>query len=308
MNSEVKNTLRDISRKYDSAIFFDEPLRRYNTVGIGGDVEVLYMPGSMDEFSEARKILSSSGTKMVVLGSGSNLLITDDRLDAVAVKLNGGVFSEIKIKRAHVAAGASVRLEKLIKSVCASGLSGMEGLVGIPATVGGALKNNASYMTSISECLEKVLVVDKDGEKRWMHKKEIDFGYRYSSFSEGDVILRAVFFLKTADPYDLDKKTKLYFQDKKDKQPIDKKTLGCVFKNPESPSGLSASEMIDKTGLKGRCRGGAIVSEKHANFIINFNKASSEDYLGLMEEIKAGVKDKFDVDLTPEIEVLHGGD
>jgi UDP-N-acetylmuramate dehydrogenase len=227
----------------------------------------------------------------------------DDGLQAVIIDLGNRIFMRKEFKGKKILSGAGVKLRSLISDCCMRGLSGLEGLVGIPATVGGALVTNASYHAAISDCLESVRVLDERGEVKWTKKELLKFGYRSSSFRKGEIILEAIFSLKEDAPEKLKKRLKANFSEKMERQPLDKKTLGCVFKNP--PEGeYTSGELIEMAGLKGASRGDAQVSEKHANFIINNGMATAHDVMMLIDEVKRKVREKFSIGLETEIEIL----
>ncbi|RKY42938.1 MAG: UDP-N-acetylenolpyruvoylglucosamine reductase [Candidatus Makaraimicrobium thalassicum] len=303
LNRKVRDDLRGLCEKHGGRIVFDHPLCGHSTISIGGNASAWYMPASMEELREAKKILDDSGIRTVVIGAGSNVLFPDKGLDAVVISLSAGAFREVRIEGNTVTAGAGADMGGFISDCCACGLAGLEGLAGIPATVGGALVTNAAYRTAISECLSRVLVLDAAGRAQWVGKKDIGFGYRFSSFDKRETILQAVFRLNEVPAADLKKKLRGYFAEKMERQPLDKRTLGCVFKNPGQGE-YTSGELIDRAGMKGHCRGGAKISEKHANFIVNTGGAASADVAGLMDDARRKVSEAFSVELQPEIEIL----
>ena len=262
-----------------------------------------YVPSSPEELQEAVGLLGDAGVRTIVIGRGSNVLIPDEGLEAVVINLSGDLFRQTVFEGTTVHVGAGANLGSFISDCCARGLTGLEGLAGIPATVGGALRINAACRTAISERLLRVLVLDAAGETKWIEKNDLRFGYRLTSFDRGWIILRAVFQLEEGLPADAQGKLKNYFIEKIKKQPLDKKSLGCVFKNPAHTE-YAGGELIDKAGMKGYRRGAAQVSRKHANFIINTGGASFADVIGLMEDIRDKVREKFSIELEPEIEIL----
>lgn len=302
---EIKQKLLELCKKDNSDILFDHPFCDNSTISIGGKVAAWYTPASIEGLKEVKRYLKEKKIRTIVTGAGSNVLIDDEGLAAAVINLSAGSFTEIVREDNLVEAGAGVRLSALISYCCKNGLAGLEGLVGIPATVGGMLAMNASYFEAISDHLLKVVILDAALEEKVVPKRDIEFGYRFSSFDEGTIILKAFFDLLEAPADQVKEKTSEYLADKKSKQPLEKKTLGCVFKNP--PEGMTAGELIDKCGMKGLILGGAQVSKKHANFIVNIGGATSKDVIDLMNEIRAKVSEKFSVVLEPEIEILKNG-
>jgi len=286
-------------------ISFDEYLAGHSTIGIGGRVAALFRPDSEDELASAVRIMGQNGIDFFVLGNGSNILFPDSTVDRVAVKLSSPGFRALRFGDGSVFCGAGLRLSELISGCAVHGLSGMEGLVGIPGTVGGAIRNNAGYMSEISDRLTKIRLMGPDGETGWMDRNDIGFGYRGSSIKNGQIITGAEFALSADDRDLIENRLRKYFISKLDSQPYGKKTLGCVFKNPPAGSGLSSSRLIDECGLKGARCGNAVVSIKHANFIINSGGASSKDVMALIEKMRGTVKKRHSIDMDLEIEIIQ---
>ncbi len=300
-SKEFRNRFKELCE--EATVVFDYPLSAHNTMGAGGVAAAWYVPTSLEELREVKRFLESQEIKIVVFGNGSNILVPDGRLKAVVVNFKGSFADIIKIDGNHVTVGAGVRLEKLINECCREGLTGLESLTGIPATVGGALINNASYLSAISDCLQKVKVLTSGGEMKWIEKKDIEFGYRFSSFDREDIIVEAAFSLREGSPERIKQRCFDHLAKKKEKQPLDKKTLGCVFKNSDGGS-YPSGELLDRAGLKGTSEGGARVSEKHANFIVNSRDATASDIRGLVLMMRGKVREIFGVELETEIEML----
>ncbi|MFH1847383.1 MAG: UDP-N-acetylmuramate dehydrogenase [Candidatus Omnitrophota bacterium] len=303
VSEHIKTKIKGICGKHGGNVLFDHSLLKYSTIGIGGRADVLYFPFSPEELRETMSYLREQNVSTTVMGRGSNMLIPDSGLRGVVVNFNVPFFRKISIEGTNVTAGAGVFLGKLIAECFGYGLAGIEGLIGIPGTVGGALKINASYQTAVSDRLLRLMIINGDNEIQWLEKKDIEFGYRYSSLEENDIILQAVFFLDKDAPDRIRKKMKSFLTEKLNKQPMDKRTLGCIFKNPVD-SNYTSAQMLDKCGLKGFEIGGARISRKHANFIINTGKAGSGDVVDLMEKMRQQVFEKFSVELEPEIQIL----
>ncbi|MFH1799165.1 MAG: UDP-N-acetylmuramate dehydrogenase [Candidatus Omnitrophota bacterium] len=302
LDSNILDKIEKICRGHGGEIIFNYPLEKHSTIGIGGSAGVLYKPAGVEELKEVKFLLDNLRIVSVVIGRGSNVLIPDDGVDNFVINLSNASFREIVIEDDMVFAGSGVFLERLIADCCTRGLSGLEGLSGIPATVGGALRMNASHKTEISRHLVKVLVMDSKGKVEWKDKDELKFHYRGSSFNKNDIILQAVFGLGKDKADDIKKRMKEYFSEKVRNQPIGQKTLGCVFKNPKDCQ-YSAGELIDRLGLKGRKKGGAEISQRHANFIVNTGKAVSNDVRQLMAVMEKAVRENFSIKLESEIEI-----
>jgi len=301
---KLREGLGEISGRHGGRLVPGYPLRRHSSIGTGGPAGIWYTPASAEEIAEAAAFMNSNGAVPLIIGRASNILIPDCGLDRVVIRLETGVFGEMSVEGEKVTCGAGVPLAGFISLCCREGLAGPEDLVGIPATVGGAIASNASYRTAISDMLESVMVVMPDGSVERRDRKELTFGYRSSPFTSGEIILGAVFALRRAPAGELREKLRENFARKSEKQPLGEKSLGCIFRNPGGGV-RPAGELIEKAGMKGARCGGAVVSGKHANFIVNDGSATSSDVIELMEEIKGRVREKFGVALVEEIKVLE---
>jgi len=284
-------------------ISFDYALSSRTSIGIGGKADAWINASDIETLHRSVDFLKRAKVQTKVIGNASNILVREAGFEGVIIKLSGDFFCGITLKDNVVTAGGGTSLGKLIIACCQRGLGGLEGTAGIPATVGGAVKMNASYKNAVSEKLVRVLILDKQGKYVGMEKDEIKFGYRSSSFGREEIIVQAEFCLEKVSARDLEKKFSSYMREKMELQPLTEKTLGCIFKNPEK-SGDSSGELIDKSGMKGARCGGAMVSEKHANFIVNTGRASADDVITLMKNVQKKVKNVFNINLNPEIEIL----
>lgn len=301
MKKYLRDRLGDISARYGGSVTFTPRLSSLSSIGIGGEAGAMYIPSSEDELKAVLKLAGAESVKVIFVGSCSNILFPDAPVDAVIIR-PGGKLAMIEFDGTHVTAGSGVKLSRLIRECSSRGLSGFEGLSGIPAAVGGALAMNASYRASISDHLERIQLMDPEGRVYWVEKREIETGYRYIEGAGAGVMLRAVFGLFRDDPGKIRESIIGLVREKMNSQPLDKRTLGCIFKNPSS--GPPAWELIDRSGMRGRRRGGAGVSEKHANFIVNEKSASSDDVRGLIDEIKEKVKEFSGITLEEEIRII----
>jgi len=299
----IKDTLAILCEKSGGHVSFDERLAAHSTMFVGGSVSAWYVPATPEELQETVVFLRDAGVWTFVIGNGSNVLMPDGPLDAVAINLGSDYFTHKKFEGSEVTVGAGEKLDSFISLCCARGLSGLEGLVGIPGTVGGALVMNAGYKSPISNCLVRVKLIDGKGNIRNLEKRDISFGYRRSSFNKEDIIIEAVFGLKEMPLSDLREKMQGFFLEKLRSQPLDQKTLGCIFKNPEK-SKYKSAELIEMAGMKGARCGNAVISQRHSNFIVNSGNASAKDVKTLIREVQDKVRADFSIDLIPEIEVL----
>jgi len=235
-----------------------------------------------------------------IIGSGSNLLISDEGVRGVVIKLESEAFKATEFDGDCVRAFAGAEMSKLVLTCVKRGLSGIEALTGIPGTVGGSVRMNAGgRFGDLGSAVESVTLMDKRGEVFEKAKPELVFDYRRTNIT-APFIISASMNLVESDPDQIMRTVKEIWIYKKNTQPLNTRNSGCVFKNPR---GVSAGALIDRAGLKGLQIGKAVVSEKHANFIIAQKGCSSKDVVKLIDAIKQRIKKEFDVDLELEIEV-----
>jgi len=266
---------------------------------LGGPARYFVQPRDKDELLEVVRRCHDNSVAMFALGTGSNILVADEGIDAVVIQLSNDYFKQISVKDNEVRAGAGLPLSELVRVSAQQGLSGIECLVGIPGTVGGAVKINAGgRFGDIGNVAQSIKLMDSSGYDFVRKRREIFFGYRMTNIM-AKFILEVEFSLVDDDPDRIGRLIKEVWMLKKNSQPMSSRNAGCVFKNPRA---LSAGALIDKAGLKGYAVGGAQISEKHANFIIAKSGATTEDVLKLIGIMQQKVKDRFDVELELEIE------
>ena len=283
---------------------FSEPLRKHTAFKIGGPAKLFLRPLTLRKLRELIKDYRRSAKKVLILGAGSNLLVSDQGIDAAVVKLDAADFTKIKKAGDLVEAGAGKPINQLLAYCAKNGLSGLEFMAGIPGTVGGALAMNAGVSVSgrnlaIGDLVEQVKVMDYNGQLIIFDRTGLKFGYRESNLDKF-VILSAAFKLKPRSKREVASNIAGYILRRKTSLDYSFPNAGCVFKNPP---GDSAGRLIDSCGLKGSKIGGAEVSLKHGNFILNSGNASSGDVLALMRLIKKEVKKKYNISLKPEIKI-----
>ncbi len=278
----------------------DYPLARRTWYGLGGPADYFISPQTTEQLKEVVKRCNENEIRIYVMGYGSNLLIGDDGLRAAVIKLEADQFAQIKYDDQEVTAGAGAELSKLVLTCVKKGLSGIEALTGIPGSVGGAVKMNAGgNFGDLGAAVESVTLMDSAGKIFEKSKPELAFDYRKTNIT-AKFVLSARLKLNSADPEQIMRTVKEIWIYKKNNQPLNTKNSGCIFKNP---TGASAGALIDRAGLKGLQIGGAVVSEKHANFIIAEAGCSSRDVTRLIEAIKQRVKEQFNIELELEIEI-----
>jgi len=286
---------------------FNEPLSKHTTFGIGGPARIFIKPRDEEDLKVLLSTLKKGKIPFLIIGSGSNILVSDTGVNTAVISLSAPFFCAMKAGSASIEAGAGTRLAGLIRFALRKNLSGLEFLSGIPGTVGGALAMNAGISQGIKRRMQRcisdnllcVKVMDAAGRVRSIPQKDIAFGYRRSSLGRY-VILSARFRMKHAHRAVIAERIRGYLAYRKDMHGWAARSAGCVFKNP---AGASAGKLIDMCGLKGTTRGGAQISEKHANFILNAGKATAADVQHLMDVMKKRVKQKFGITLEPEIRI-----
>lgn len=277
-----------------------EPLAPHTWLGLGGAAEYFAEPRNLDELQALARHCSEENLPLRMLGGGSNVLVRSEGVAGVVIRLSAGEFSAIHSSGRQVTAGSGAKLGHVISVAVREGLGGMETLVGIPGTVGGALHGNAgSRGGDIGQWASQAVVMTRTGELITREREDMVFAYRQSSLDEL-AIVSARFELEPDDPTELTKRMQRQWIVKKAQQPLGHQNSGCIFK---SPRGMSAGELIEQAGLKGAKVGGAEVSGRHANFIVAEPGASSNDVLRLIDLIRARVAERLGVELEQEIEV-----
>lgn len=270
---------------------------------IGGISKFVFYPNSINSLKESIIFLNDNKVDFKVWGMGSNILASDNDYDGVIIKLDQ-MLNNLQIDENIVTVDAGVSLIALAYKTCLLGLSGFEYATGIPGSVGGALYMNAgAYKHDTYEILNRVYVL-KNNDFVWMNKDEIQFSYRHTSFCENKdwIILKAEFILKKGDISEIDRIVNDRKQRRTQSQPLNYPSAGSVFRNPTN---ISAWQVIDDIGLRGKQIGGAMFSEVHSNFIINVDHAKSNDVYELIQLAIRLSKEKLNIDLVPEVEFFN---
>ncbi|MEJ2648675.1 MAG: UDP-N-acetylmuramate dehydrogenase [Sedimentisphaerales bacterium] len=280
----------------------DYPLADETWYGLGGPVDYFIRPKNTKQLRKAVQRCNENNIPIYVLGFGSNLLVGDKGLRAAVIKLDGDQFSQIEFNGEEVIAWGGAELSKAVMDSVRKGLSGIEALTGIPGSIGGAVKMNAGgNFGDFGATIEKVQLMDIEGNIFEKSKPELVFDYRRTNIT-AKFILNAQLKLTPADSEQIMRTIKEIWIYKKNTQPLNTKNSGCIFKNPR---GVSAGALIDRAGLKGLQIGGAVVSEKHANFINAKKGCTSNDVIRLIDNIRDKVKHQFNINLELEIEIWN---
>jgi UDP-N-acetylmuramate dehydrogenase len=301
MDAHIKERIKAIGGE---AVSFDVSMAQHTTLRVGGNAEVMYKAKNLRELKEMIAFFMGERVPYVVVGRGSNLLVTNGGFSGVVILLDG-CFTSLEsntMGEPYVKAGAGLPLNTLVDFCLESGLAGVEFLAGIPGTLGGAVTMNAgSWGEEMKDIVGEVTFLTTEGLVEKKQRNDLKFGYRGLDYHPGYIILNARLNLRFYEPASIKKRVIENLKKRRERQPHDMPSAGSVFKNPE---GDYAGRLIEAAGLKGRRVGGAIISQKHANFIVNTGNASASEVVKLMDLMADKVREKFNVELIPEIKVI----
>jgi UDP-N-acetylmuramate dehydrogenase len=282
------------------AFKLDEPLSKHTSLAIGGPADYYVEPHTREELIALRKVTESHQLPVFFLGAGSNILVSDRGVRGLVIHLQGG-FRQAVFDGKTVKAGAGAWMPTLVRQCAERGLSGIEPLVGVPGTIGGGLVMNAGTREGVlGDVVHTVEVLDEAAQVRVLNQDALQFQYRRSSLANVWV-LSATLRLNAAEKGFIMARIDELLQYRARTQPLGTSNCGSVFKNPE---GFAAAQLVEKAGFKGSRCGGAQVSERHANFIINAGGATAQDVRTVMQQIQEKVFEKFGVQLEPEIKLV----
>lgn len=288
---------------FDGEIRLDEPLSKHTSYRIGGPARAYILVNSPAALSAALTACKADECPWVVVGKGSNLLVSDAGFKGAVIVL-AGEFRNWKFdeENARVVVGAGTTLSRLVQEVFHRGYSGMEFAVGTPGSVGGSVRMNAGTKDDWigSRVVSVTTFAPDQGLKRYA-PSDIQWAYRSTSFAPDEIIVEVELQLTPALSGNIHDKMRTLLERRKASQPLEYPSCGSVFKNPED---ASAGALIDEVGLKGSMCGGAQISEKHANFIVNKNKACASDVLALIKRAQEKVKEHYGIELQPEVKFL----
>ncbi len=295
----LKTDLRELCHD----VRFDEPMCRHTSFKIGGPADILCVPQSVEEIQNLIKYFKDNSVNYMIIGNGSNLLVSDLGIDGAVIKI-GNAMSEIKVIGEEMIVDAGALLSKTANVALSNELTGIEAISGIPGTIGGAIYMNAgAYGTEIKDVLKSVTFINEEGEVKTLPAKDLELGYRKSMFTDkNDIILSCVLKLEKGNKEEISEKMKEYTKQRTQKQPLSYPSAGSTFKRPE---GYFAAKLIEDSGLKGYGIGGAKISELHAGFVINYNNATAQNVLDLMKYTQEKVFEKFGVKIEPEVKIIE---
>ena len=302
-HQEKLDRIRALAAESGSEVLENEPLCRHTTVKTGGCADLFISAGSSEDAArlliECRKI----GLYSMILGNGSNILFSDDGFRGAVITTSSDA-SEIRVSGELITAPAGAQLSAVCRAALDAGLTGLEFAYGIPGTVGGAVYMNAgAYGGEIKNVVISVTAVDQGGNTVVFEPEDLGLDYRTSRFEHsGEIVVSAAFKLEKGDPADIKAKMDELISKRRSRQPLEFPSFGSAFKRPE---GTFAGLVIEESGLKGAKVGGAQISPKHANFIVNLGDATSKDIIDLIELAQKTVLEKTGYMLEPEVRLIN---
>lgn len=286
--------------EFSAILLRDEPLAPYTWMKLGGPAQFFLTPRDRAELVQVLAACARLNLPVHILGGGSNILVREEGVGGAVIRLSAAPFAEVSVSGTTIRAGTGVLLSHIISEAVRAGLAGLENLAGIPGTLGGALCGNAGgRQGEIATLVKSVTVISRDGVVSTRTGDDLQFAYRNSNLAE-DIVLEAELELQQDDPNEISNRLRKIWILKKSTQPLGSQSAGCIFKNP---GGSSAGAMIEKAGLKGTRVGGAEVSDRHANFIVTHEGATSSDVLRLIDLIRSKVAEQFGIHLELEIKI-----
>ena len=295
------HVLAELTRMAPGQVLVDEPMARHTSFGLGGPADLFVEPGDAATFHECAAYLAETDVPVLAMGRGTNVLVRTAGIEG-AVLTGMKAFKSLVRSDDTVRVGGGVGLPRLLSFCAENGLSGLEGLSGIPGTAGGAVATNAgSFGVSIADRMTGITVSQPGAQPRFIPRGEIPMAYRSTGLSSDLFIEEVALTLTPDEPEKIEAAQRETLERKWRTQPSGMRCAGCVFKNPV---GSAAGKLIDEAGLKGRRVGGAVVSDLHANFILNDRGASAEDVEELIEIVRERVAEAAGVTLELEVEVV----
>lgn len=290
----------ELKRLIKGSVTPNAPLAPFSTFRIGGPAKILAEPANSEDVIAIKEFSLRNKLPLFILGNGSNVLIADEGWNGIVMNLESG-FNELSYQDEIISAGAGVKMAIFVDFAIKNRRKGVEMLAGIPATIGGAIRMNAGcYGGETSDTLLDVNFI-RDSEELQLTKDECDFSYRHSGFHKGDIITGARFKMEEGNPDELRTIKIKHLKHRNEVQPVNLPNCGSVFKNPRP---RFSAELIESVGLKGTRIGGAEISTKHANFIVNVAGASAHDVVALMNLARHKVFDATGIVLEPEVQLI----
>ena len=282
-------------------VFFDAPMRQFTSMKVGGVADCLFFPRNVDELAKVVRSTSRKKIPFLILGKGTNLVVRDKGVRGWVINLTQGM-KKIEIDGEIVEAEAGLSLQRLVYFSIQKGLTGLEPFSGIPGTVGGGVAMNAgAWDAELKDVLLSVTLMREDGDIVERSRSRLRFSYRGLVIPSSWIILKGWFQLKKGKKEEILERVQSYSEMRKKRQPLDYPSAGSIFKNPkEGPAG----KWIEEAGLKGFRIGQAMISERHANFIINLGRAKAEEVIRLMEFVEKKIFEERGISLEREVKVV----
>ncbi|MBA2874082.1 UDP-N-acetylmuramate dehydrogenase [Thermaerobacillus caldiproteolyticus] len=280
-----------------------EPLANHTTMKVGGPADIFVEPDSIESLKKAMEIIQKHQVSWRAIGRGSNLLVSDEGIEGVVIKLGEGL-DELKVEGEEVTVGGGYSLIRLATVISKQGLSGLEFAGGIPGSVGGAVYMNAgAHGSDMSRIVKKAQILFPDGTIEWLTNEQMEFAYRTSILQtkRPGICLAAILQLKQGNREEIVARMQKNKDYRRETQPWNYPCAGSIFRNPLPHY---AGRLIEEAGLKGYAIGGAKISEQHANFIVNVGNAKAQDVLDLIDYVKKTIKQLHGIDLQTEVEIV----
>jgi len=287
---------------FTGQILYNENMRNHTSWRIGGPADMMAIPACIDDIRHCLRFAREHQIPLIIMGNGSNMLVRDKGVRGIVLKISRGL-NKIEISNNEVCAEAGALLPVVAKQAAEAGLSGLEFAIGIPASVGGAVSMNAgAHGKSMNQVISEVTALTPEGETVLLGTHELGFYYRRSGVRDRKlVVLGAKYILEPGDKDEIMSKNQENLNKRRRSQPLDYPNAGSVFANPP---GQWAGWLIEQVGGKGMRVGDAVVSDKHANFIINLGEATAADVMELINRISWLVREKFNIELKLEVRVV----
>ncbi|MFO7947280.1 MAG: UDP-N-acetylmuramate dehydrogenase [Armatimonadota bacterium] len=296
MRSDTVEALKSIG---GVEVLLSESMARHTSLCVGGPADVFVRPSSVEALAEIIQVAKTTNTPILPIGEGTNIIVRDGGIRGIVIEI-GGNLSEIRRNGQEVTTEAGARIAELCRRCCDWHLSGLEFAAGIPGSIGGALVMNAgAYNGEIADVVKNVVAVTPDGDIQHLDRDELELGYRKSIFqTNGMIIAGATFELRPGDGCEVRQAMYECLERRCNRQPVSGRSAGSIFKRPE---GDYAGRLLEEAGVKGQRVGGAMISNKHAGFIVTHGGCTATDVLTLIETVRERVHEKFGIWLEAEV-------
>ena len=282
-------------------VLFNAPMRKFTSIKVGGPADSLLFPTNVEELRKVVRYAKRKSIPSLILGRGTNLLVKDKGVRGWVISLTQGM-KKVQMEGEVVEAEAGLSLQRLVQFTIQKGLTGFEPFFGIPGTVGGGVAMNAgAWGAELKDLLLSITLMKEDGEVVERSRARLNFSYRSLALPSSWIILKGRFQLKRGKKDEILERVRSYSEMRKRTQPLDDRSAGSIFKNPEEGP---AGKWIEEVGLKGFRMGQAMVSDRHANFIINLGKATAEEVINLMEWVEKRIYEERGISLEREVRVV----